>query len=154
MRHRPDPRRHRPVARGQSLVEFALVLPLFLVLVFGVVDGGRAIFAFNQMSQIARSVARTASTACFQSPTPCNSTTGPISAAIIDASVGLQAPLTVTVTCINPETGVAPDQKTDFCRIGDIVRVETQQSFSLLTPVASSFGPVTVGSSTDQEILQ
>ena len=146
--------KRRSASRGQSLVEFALVLPLFIVLVFGVIDGGRAIFAFNQMSQIARSVARTASTACFQSPTPCDATTGPISAAIADASVGLQAPLTVTVTCINPATGVAPNQSTDFCKIGYIVRVRTAQSFSLLTPVASSFGPVTVGSSTEQEILQ
>ncbi len=146
--------RRRSDARGQSLVEFALVLPLFLVLVFGVIDGGRAIFAYNQMSQIARSVARTASTACFQSSTPCDATTGPISAAIADASVGLQAPLTVTVTCIDPATGVAPDQSTTFCKVGYIVRVQTAQSFSLLTPVASSFGPVTVGSSTEQEILQ
>ena len=144
----------RDDGRGQSLVEFALVLPLFLILVFGVVDGGRAIFAFNQMSQIARTVARTASTACFQTATPCDAASGPISTAITDASVGLQAPLTVTVTCIDPATGTEPDQKTDFCKVGYIVRVQTAQSFSLLTPVASSFGPVTVGSSTEQEILQ
>jgi hypothetical protein len=147
-------RLRRRDARGQSLVEFALILPLFLALVFGVIDGGRAIFAYNQMSQIARSVARTASTTCFQSSTPCDSTSGPIAAAITDASVGLQAPVTWTVSCINPATGAPTDQKTDFCKIGYIVRVQAKQSFSLITPVASSFGPVNVGSSTDQEILQ
>jgi Flp pilus assembly protein TadG len=145
---------HRPDARGQSLVEFALVLPLFLVLVFGVIDGGRAIFAFNQMSQITRSVARAASTACFQTATPCDTTSGPISTAITDASVGLQAPVAWMVTCVNPATGAVPDQKTDFCKVGYLVRVRAEQSFALITPVASSFGPVTVGSSTEQEILQ
>lgn len=33
----------RPSARGQALVEFALALPLFLVLIFGIIDFGRLI---------------------------------------------------------------------------------------------------------------
>ena len=61
--------RRRSRIRGQGLVEFALVLPVFMVLVFGIIDGGRAIFAFNQMSQISRNVARVASTACFSDDT-------------------------------------------------------------------------------------
>src|SRR5262245_19806482 len=55
----------RDRSRGQGLVEFALVLPVFLVLIFGIIDGGRAVFSYNQVSQAARNVARVASTTCF-----------------------------------------------------------------------------------------
>jgi Flp pilus assembly protein TadG len=39
---------------GQSLVEFAIGLVVLLLLVFGVVDLGRAVFTYNSISQCAR----------------------------------------------------------------------------------------------------
>jgi len=50
----------RPRPRGQSLVEFALVLPLFLVLIMGVVDLGLGVFAYNSITNAAREGARLA----------------------------------------------------------------------------------------------
>jgi Flp pilus assembly protein TadG len=47
-------------SRGQGLVEFALVVPLLLLLIFAVIDVGRAVFTFNTLSQSARSASRTA----------------------------------------------------------------------------------------------
>ena len=41
-------------SRGQSLVEFALVLPLFVLLLVGVFDLGRAFFAYIAISNAAR----------------------------------------------------------------------------------------------------
>jgi len=52
--------RRRPDARGQSLVEFALVLPLFLVLVMGIADFGLAVFSYNSITNAAREGARLA----------------------------------------------------------------------------------------------
>jgi Flp pilus assembly protein TadG len=46
--------------RGQALVEFALVLPVLLLILFGIVDFGRAIYAFNAVSNAAREGGRTA----------------------------------------------------------------------------------------------
>jgi Flp pilus assembly protein TadG len=46
--------------RGQSLVEFALVLPLLLLLLMGVFDFGRAIYAYNAVSNAAKEGARKA----------------------------------------------------------------------------------------------
>lgn len=46
--------------RGQALVEFALILPLFLLILFGLFDVGRAIYAFNTINQAAREAARLA----------------------------------------------------------------------------------------------
>ena len=46
--------------RGQSLVEFALVLPLFLLIIFGIVDAGRLIYTYNTVANSARDGARVA----------------------------------------------------------------------------------------------
>lgn len=47
-------------SRGQSLVEFALILPLLLILLVGVIDAGRLVFAYNNASNAAREAGRTA----------------------------------------------------------------------------------------------
>ncbi len=49
-------------ARGQSLVELALIAPVFLVLALGVADFGRAYFAYISLTNGARSGADYAST--------------------------------------------------------------------------------------------
>ena len=46
--------------RGQSLVEFALVFPIFMLLVFGVIDGARLVYTNSQLGQAAREGARVA----------------------------------------------------------------------------------------------
>ena len=54
-------RRLRGDARGQGLLEFSLVLPLFLSLIFGIVDVGRVIWAQDSLAHAAREAARYAS---------------------------------------------------------------------------------------------
>jgi Flp pilus assembly protein TadG len=46
-------------SRGQALVEFALVLPIFLLLLFGLIDVGRYVYVSNAFNQAAREAART-----------------------------------------------------------------------------------------------
>ena len=46
--------------RGESLVEFALVLPILLILLLGILYFGRAVAAYNSVSNGARSGARVA----------------------------------------------------------------------------------------------
>ena len=46
--------------RGQSLVEFALVAPLFFLLLFGLIDLGRGVFAYNTIQNAAREAVRVA----------------------------------------------------------------------------------------------
>lgn len=50
----------RPRSRGQALVEFALVIPLFLVLVIGTFDLGAGVFAYNSVTNAAREGVRLA----------------------------------------------------------------------------------------------
>lgn len=62
----PDPRPRgllRPLRRderGQALVEFALVLPILLALIIGILDFGRALDYYNQVTQLAGQGARAA----------------------------------------------------------------------------------------------
>jgi hypothetical protein len=51
-------RRCRSGTQGQGLAEFALVFPLFVLLVLGVFDVGRAVFAYNTLTNAAREAAR------------------------------------------------------------------------------------------------
>jgi Flp pilus assembly protein TadG len=54
------PRRRRGTKRGQALVEFALVLPIFILLLVAIFDLGRAVFAYNTLTNAAREGARMA----------------------------------------------------------------------------------------------
>lgn len=48
--------------QGQAMVEMALVLPLLLLLLFGIIEMGRVGYAYITVSNAARSAARVAST--------------------------------------------------------------------------------------------
>jgi Flp pilus assembly protein TadG len=43
---------------GQALVEFALIIPIFIFLVMGIFDLGRAVYGFNTINNAARQAAR------------------------------------------------------------------------------------------------
>jgi Flp pilus assembly protein TadG len=45
---------------GQSMVEFALILPVLILILIGLFDAGRAIYAYNTVSNSARAGARVA----------------------------------------------------------------------------------------------
>jgi hypothetical protein len=47
-------------SKGQTLVETALVLPVFFLILFGLIDGGRFVYTDSVMSQAAREGARLA----------------------------------------------------------------------------------------------
>lgn len=50
----------RQRSRGQSLVEFSLVIPIFLLMLIAVFDLGRGVFAYNTLTNAAREGARMA----------------------------------------------------------------------------------------------
>jgi Flp pilus assembly protein TadG len=147
---RPDPTR-QPSERGQSLVEFALVLPVFMLLVFGILDGGRAIVTYNDVSQATRNVARIASVTCFDTTTRCSTASGTPVGDAIAGQVALPGSVSWTVSCIDPATNAVPVN----CNPGDIVRVSATTSTILVTPLISqALGPVNVASTSEAEIVQ
>jgi len=50
----------REPTRGQTLVEMALILPIFLLVVIGLFDVGRAVWNYNTLAQSAREGVRVA----------------------------------------------------------------------------------------------
>jgi Flp pilus assembly protein TadG len=56
----PLTRFKRRGSRGQGLVEFALIIPLFLLLLMALFDLGRAVFTYNSITNAAREGARLA----------------------------------------------------------------------------------------------
>jgi len=51
--------------RGQAMVEFSLSIMIFVVLLMGIFDVGRAIFMYNGVSEAAREIARRTSVYTF-----------------------------------------------------------------------------------------
>ncbi len=62
-------RRPHQGERSQALIEFALVSPVLLLLLFGIIDIGRAIFYYDTINHAAREGARVAVRASNQLPT-------------------------------------------------------------------------------------
>lgn len=58
MRHRKATADQRKGSAGTAVVEFALVVPVLLLIVFGILDFGRALNYLNDSTQLARSGAR------------------------------------------------------------------------------------------------
>ena len=144
----PRPRR-RP-ARGQSLVEFALVLPIMLVLLLGVVDAGRGIMAYNEVSQSARDVARVASVSCLDTSPHCATTSGPIQAVITQQQGLIPGAPSFAVGC-SDGSSASPAA----CEPGNYVEVTVRTAFNLITPIVGSvFGPVNVSSVSQLQIIQ
>jgi hypothetical protein len=59
----------KPSQRSQALIEFALVSPVLLLLLFGIIDIGRAVFYYDTLNHAAREGARVAVKASNQLPT-------------------------------------------------------------------------------------
>lgn len=53
-------RRQRRDHRGQALVEFALIVSLFVLVVVGLFDAGRAVYTYNALSNASREAVREA----------------------------------------------------------------------------------------------
>ena len=65
---RTSPHVGRRSQRSQALIEFALISPVLLLLLFGIVDIGRAIFYYDTLNHAAREGARAAVRASNQLP--------------------------------------------------------------------------------------
>jgi Flp pilus assembly protein TadG len=111
---RPDLRRFRQTDTGQTLVEFAMVLPLMLILMFGIVDFGRAFYVWLTVTNAAREGARVAAT---QQPI------GVVNTRISDA----MGPLGTSQLTITPGNIQGPR--------GEAVTIDLTYNFSFVTPI-------------------
>jgi Flp pilus assembly protein TadG len=93
-------RRHETAEEGQSLVEFALVIPIFLLLIFGLFDLGRAVYAYNAVQNAAREAVRVAIV---------DQSVDAITTEAQDHAVGLRLEASnITVSFLQPDTMTTP----------------------------------------------
>ena len=110
-------------SRGQSLVEFALVFPLMMLLVFALIDMGRLVFASNSLAEAAREGARWGSVQARSA----NDIAGIEDYA--EARVTGGGGASATATCIRP--GVVVYQ----CAQNDTLEVRVAVQVQMITPV-------------------
>lgn len=134
--------RSRRDSPGQALVEFALVVPIFLLVVLGLFDMGRAVFYYSTISNASREAVRLGIV---------DQNTGDIQQEAVDLASGVM-PITladVTVQYLNPDLTSGGTCSTAPYDVGCVVRVEVQHSFQPATPFV---GVLSLSAETHQPI--
>ena len=147
----------RSAFRGQALVEFALILPVLLVILLGTFDAGRLIFAYNSVSNAAREGGRTAIV---------NQTPAEVREKAAEQATALGLPSTDPGDC--PQLGELTTQPTGICfvlrnrdetgacpgttpQIGCTAVVAVKWEYRAITPIIGDLiGPMSVSSTTRQ----
>ena len=160
--------RRRGRQRSQALVEFALVSPLFLLVVFSAIDIGRLLYAYTAISSAARDGARTASlsTSIFSDcqiiqelelvgqgfplrmdpnsiagNSDPNSPSGPLQPTMPPANVGYGYIWPAVATANPPDSNCSSSQQRAISPTVKQVAVEVQYHFIPLLPFVGSFAP-------------
>jgi len=133
---------------AQSLAEFALILPIFLILVFGIIDFGMGLRAYITVAQATREGARYGAVG-NQPGAFTTGGSGDCNGIVKTNVVGkvcqtinglhLQDIQTVTVTC--PDTGTTPP-----CPPGDPIQVSAEYRYHYITPVRAIVNVLSGGS--------
>jgi Flp pilus assembly protein TadG len=129
-------RPRRRLGRGQGLVEFAIILPVAVMVLLGLVDLARAVYAYNTLAQSARQASRMAvvnqnvtnvtNVAIQSAPTL------GLTAANVD--VCFKTALSTQTNCASPATdNCAPADRV----IGCLALVKTTLAYQPMTPVIS-----------------
>jgi len=144
--------------RGQSLVEFALIFPVLILLLFGIVDFGRAIYTYNTIGNAARDGVRVAVVNQNGTGTGCNpgsAATGPNTTQIsaedcaVAGAISLGG-VTATVTYRNLADTAACGSP---IQVGCLAVVTVSTQYRAITPIIGNIvGPITIASTSKQPI--
>jgi Flp pilus assembly protein TadG len=133
--------RRRRNRSGQSLVEFALIFPIVIVLLIAIFDLGRLVFAYNDITNAARQGARTAII-------DQGGTSAEDRVIAMSTSLGL-TPADVDITYIESDGTDCPTPKTLACQVVVTVRF----AWTPITPVIGNIvGPMTVTATSQMPI--
>ena len=136
----------RGAERGQSLVEFSFALIVFLLLLMGIIDLGRAVYTLTGTAQAASEIARVTSVhpgAALGS--------SPETTTVVSVQSKLVPGLAVTsYECVD----IAGGSIAGVCKpgYGYWVRVTVASTFNPVTPLALMFGPIQMTSHSSAEI--
>jgi Flp pilus assembly protein TadG len=130
-------RKVRRREEAQSLAEFALILPVFLILVFGIIDFGMGLRAYITVAQATREGARYGvvgnqpGTFTVGGAGDCDGNTSTnIIGRVCSTMNGLDLTNLQTVTAECPDTSTVPP-----CNPGDGIEVHAEFQYHYITPV-------------------
>jgi Flp pilus assembly protein TadG len=125
----------RRSSRGQSLVEFALIFPILILVIVAVFDVGRLVFAYNTITNAAREATRFGIV---------DQTDTLIKAEAVSQSTSLGIPAAnVVVDFCNPITSVCTTTRPT--NLDALVRVRVSYSWTAITPIIGNLiGPKTI----------
>jgi Flp pilus assembly protein TadG len=154
-------RRRRTDARGQGLVEFALVIPIIVMLIAVFIEIGRAVYAYNTIANAARQAARVAVVNQLPDVTDCDESR-PIEdpyephwsvmgcALLAGKTIGL-SPANVTVAYVTPPSTTLSCSPT--LHVGCIASVTVTFNYDITTPFVSRFiGPIAMSQTSEMPV--
>lgn len=130
-------------SRGQALVEFAFAFPILILLIFGLLDLGRAVYAQHQISEAAREGAR------YGSVQARSATDIAGIEAYAEARISGIPGVTATAACIRPGDVVLP------CSANDVLQVTVETDLEMITPIiaqllsAAGINPIQLNSTSN-----
>jgi Flp pilus assembly protein TadG len=136
--------------RGSTLVEQAIILPVMLILFFGVVDMGRALYAYSFVSYVAREATRWASVRSLAN----------INGGDVTTFVKGQAPTGIDPANLSAATlWKAPPNGSPACatvqeKPGCVVQVTVTYNFSFAVPLIPGSGRIPMSSESQMIITQ
>ena len=157
----PGRPRARASSRGQSLVEFALVIPIIVLLIAVFIEIGRAVYSFNTIANAARQGARVAVVNQLPDVTDCDESR-PIEdpyephwsiigcALLAGKTLGL-SPANVSVAYATPPSTTLSCAPT--LHVGCLATVTVTFNYSISTPFVSRFiGPIAMSQTSEMPV--
>ena len=128
-------------------MEFALVLPLFILILVGIFDFGRAIYAYNTIQNAARQAVRLAIV---------DQNTTAITDVAVNHATGLIDATGVTVEFYDVGTDTTYSQCSDAatgCELGWTARITVTYEYQAATPIIGNLvGTITMHATSEQGI--
>jgi Flp pilus assembly protein TadG len=122
---------------GQAMAEFAIVLPVLLIILLAVFDVGRLVFAYNDITNAARNGARVA--IVDQTANKARDT------AISSAGLGLKNSQVQVTYLTDDLSGTCPSPY----ELGCVAKVAVSYDWQAITPlIGNILGPITVTTDT------
>lgn len=139
---------------GQALVELAFVIPLVLLLLFGIIDFGLALNMENQDTNIANIAVRQAAVYTVGAAEMCGGTNEPSLAAWAECVSTTDGGPTLTSVCVY-DTSSTPITNSGFSS-GDAVEVKVGSTFNWLHLIQSQVGGLSnsIGASATMRLEQ
>ena len=153
--------RRRQRDRGQGLVEFALVIPIIVLLIAAFAEIGRAVYAYNTIANAARQGARVAAVNQIANVTECDESRpveDPYEPHWSIRGCVLVAAKTLGITAANVSVSYAsPPSTTLSCsptlHVGCLATVTVTYDYSVATPFVNMLiGPFTMSQASEMPV--